>query len=650
MSWTARLDAFRERPGLLDAAGAALVATADPAGIEAVRDAADRAVDHRFTFFAHDEAVYDGPIDWALDPVGDMRWPRRPARSIDHRTAPGDPKWIWELHRLQHLPWLAQAWLHTGEHRYAEEALAQLDSWVVDNPPDVGIGWRGAFECGVRAVSVVTALQGLRTSPALTPERFGRAVRMLDAAARRCWRDRSLHSSANNHLVGELAGLVVVGTAFPELAEPGRRRRRALDELAREADRQILPDGAGCEQAVAYQVFTADLLAVVLVALRVARDDDPATDVLAAALRRSADHLVALVGDDDPVPRIGDDDEGHALRLDAGPLRTVRAHLAGVAALTGHAGAARSGRPDTTARWYALRAAGPTAPPSSGPPGNHHAPHGGLVVLRAGDRRLTIDVGPLGHGTLAAHGHADALGITLARGGREFIGDPGTASYYGHPAWRTAARGTASHATVTVDGTDQSVMGGPFLWTRHARVMVREVDLAAGVVDAQHDGYRRLDRPVTHRRRVVARPDDAVVLIVDLLVGEGPHEYRTAWPLPPDLPATPREDGIDIDTDALRIRHAATIPWSTTTVRGDEASGTGWWSTRLESREPSWLVGGVGTTRGLDGATTAIATLLAPGDAPDPGLPTLEVRGNHVEVTWQGTAGPRRESVDLDPA
>ena len=168
-----------------------------------------------------------------------------------------------ELNRLQHLPWLAQAWLLTGDERYGTEALDQLDAWITANPPGRGIAWRGAFEVGVRAISVLVALQGLADHPALTPERYARAVRMLAAGARRCWRDRSKHSSANNHLVGELAGLATVAILLPELAASARWERDAVAALAVEADRQILPDGVGAEQAVGYQVFTAELLAVV---------------------------------------------------------------------------------------------------------------------------------------------------------------------------------------------------------------------------------------------------------------------------------------------------------------------------------------------------------------------------------------------------
>uniref|UniRef100_UPI000AB1A115 heparinase II/III family protein n=1 Tax=Nocardia jejuensis TaxID=328049 RepID=UPI000AB1A115 len=172
-----------------------------------------------------------------------------------------------------------------------------------------------------------------------------------------------------------------------------------------------------------------------------------------------------------------------------------------------------------------------------------YAPDGGLVVLRENGRRVTMDVGPLGYLSIAAHGHADALAVTLAVDGSELICDPGTASYYGHPNRRAAHRSTRAHATVTVDGLDQSVMGGPFIWSEHARVRVRAVDLDRGVVDAEHDGYRRLADPVAHRRWLIAPPDEDLVLVVDMLAGTGIHSAQVSWPLHPALQVRPIGDG-----------------------------------------------------------------------------------------------------------
>ena len=97
---------------------------------------------------------------------------------------------------------------------------------------------------------VAVALQGLRDSQALTVHRFERVVRMLASSAARCWRDRSRFSSANNHLVGELAGLAVVALLLPDLRPAQRWLHNALSGLSEQATRQILPDGAGAEQAL----------------------------------------------------------------------------------------------------------------------------------------------------------------------------------------------------------------------------------------------------------------------------------------------------------------------------------------------------------------------------------------------------------------
>ena len=142
-------------------------------------------------FFGYPRVNVGARPDWNLDPFTEYRWPAVPANRIDPRMATSDPKWIWELNRLQHLPALAQAWLVTGESRYADGAFDHLDSWLEQNPPGTGIAWRGAFEAGIRAISVAVALQGLRDAPGMTVQRYRRTARLLDASARYCWRARS---------------------------------------------------------------------------------------------------------------------------------------------------------------------------------------------------------------------------------------------------------------------------------------------------------------------------------------------------------------------------------------------------------------------------------------------------------------------------
>ncbi|WP_205528423.1 heparinase II/III family protein [Desertimonas flava] len=587
--------------------------------------AADRILERRFSFFGYPEVRLAEPLNWNHDPVSDVTWPVRPASKIDHRTADGDVKWIWELNRLQHLPLLAEAWLFTGDDRYAEEVFAHLDSWMVQCPPGEGIAWRGAFEAGVRAISVAVALQGVLDSTALTLDRYRTVASMLAESARRCWEDRSRFSSANNHLIGEMAGLATIAMLFPDLPGAARGERRALRVLAAEADRQILPDGAGAEQAVGYQVFTVELMWTVMALLRRRGDNPPASMV--AAVERSRRYLAALIGEDDPAPRYGDDDEGFALRLGPEPVRTVGDHVSIVG------GDSKRATAVLTSAWLEMSIERPRAVA----PASLFAEHGGLVVLRSGRRRVTVDVGPLGYLSIAAHGHADALAVTLSVDGADLIGDPGAGSYYGHPTWRAANRGTRSHATVVVDGVDQSQIGGPFLWTHHANVRVRSVDLEAGIVDAEHDGYTRLSDPVIHRRWVVAAPHLKSVLVTDLLYGPGEHDVCVSWPLHPRLE---RDGGPSLDLAA-----AATVTTRSADVRGDTASDLGWWSERLEQREPSWLLGTIAS-----GALPMVfATVLTPRESTSAASVeelVVERDGSSISVRWRGPDGLVAVEID----
>src|SRR5688572_13445831 len=145
--------------------------------------------------------------------------------------------------------------------------------------------------------------------------------------------------------------------------------------------------------------------------------------------------------------------------------------------------------------------------------------------------RLLIDAGPLGYLTTAAHGHADALSFVLNIGDREILVDPGTYAYHTEPAWRQYFRGTLAHNTVGIDGQDQSVQAGNFMWAQHARARCLEFEPAAALQRfvGEHDGYRRLADPVTHRREIEFHPQGRLIEVADSLSCEGGHEARRAW-------------------------------------------------------------------------------------------------------------------------
>ena len=130
--------------------------------------------------------------------------------------------------------------------------------------------------------------------------------------------------------------------------------------------------------------------------------------------------------------------------------------------------------------------------------------------------------------------------------GTEVLVDPGTYCYHGEPQWRSYFRSTLAHNTIELDGTSQSVEGGPFMWSDHASTRV----LDASEEDpqywtARHSGYAHLDPGARHQRTVCLDRATRHLSVDDVVKSEGRHALRLLLHLGPDvtvdLPPDPAE-------------------------------------------------------------------------------------------------------------
>ena len=345
----------------------------------------------------------------------------------------------------------------------------------------------------------------------------------------------SSHSSANNHLIGELAGAYVAACTWPCWPETERWRRRAQSALREQADLQTHPDGVNREQAVSYQQFVMHFL--LIAGLAGQRTAEPFPDAYWAALQRMTSFVDALLDAGGNVPMIGDADDGIVFALApkqrVDPFREVLGlcgELFGDSRWRERTGAHRA-----TALWLCGHASTPVARSPDGPPPRQF-PEGGYYIL--GDRldepdeiRLIVDAGPLGYLSIAAHGHADCLALILSVAGKELLVDPGTYCYHTQREWRDYFRGTAAHNTVRVDGMDQSQIAGPFMWAQKAEASVEEFHCSASgdSLRAKHTGYMRLADPVTHVREVTFDKRARTIDIVDEIRCEGRHRVERFW-------------------------------------------------------------------------------------------------------------------------
>jgi hypothetical protein len=546
---------------------------------------------------------------WRLDPRTGASWPgaERYCFDIGYRLERGigDVKYVWEFGRMQFLPVLAADAALNGNAQSLAAVRCAVDSWYLHNPPFRGVHWAELLNVATRAISVLLAVSlcGERL-PGATIER---ARALLAAHARLLALFPSLHSSANNHLIAESAAEYLVALAMPQQPDAAQARGAARATLIAEADKQILADGWPAEQSPSYGAFSAEFL--LLSAWVGAAAGEPFREATLDRLDAFGEHLQWLANRHARVPALGDNDEGRVL--------THGAHESDYPMSVASAIAAMRGRPLRCARRPVaplrdLVFGVPEAARAPGP-GQRQFMQGGCSVdrRRLADRDcvLTFDHGALGYLSIAAHGHADALAITLDIDGQAALCDPGTYLYHSGAQWRDWFRGTRAHNTLCLGGSNQSRMAGPFNWTRKASAVLEAA--TPGPLwqwCASHDGYLQAFG-VRHQRCVSATEEG--YLVVDRLLGNGsPRDAEVVFQLGIGLQARRHGPAFYIygadGAALLRIRFDADGELSCR--RGGDIGQGGWVSPRFGVREPADRIAWVGPVP-ADGAAVHIQVL-----------------------------------------
>jgi hypothetical protein len=610
---------------------------------------AERIIEGRYTIFDLSDCDLGCPPHWNRDPLTGRTAPLQHAATLDYRDERivGNIKYLWEPSRHLHFPALAQAYALTGDQRYAAALRVQIESWIEQCPPELGAHWTSSLELAIRLINWSIAWQLIGgydsvlfsgTEGAAFRERWLQSVYLQTRAITR---KLSRFSSANNHLIGETAGVWIAAatwSGWPDMQRWGERCKAILQE---EFLKQNAPDGANREQAFSYQQFVLDFALLAGLAARAVRQDFSAE--YWTRMEAMIDFLACMMDVEGHMPMIGDADDGYVVRLQPDGERGARGSglgqekeaagsrlrlgsnsvralapshyhslIATGAVLFNRADLARkAGRFDDKSSWLLGRAGQQkfAALWSTAPiryTGTRAFAHAGYYLL--GDRyetpdevKMVVDAGPLGYLSIAAHGHADALSFVLSVGGEEVLVDPGTYAYHTAPQWRAYFRSTRAHNTVLVDARDQSDQSGNFMWSRHANARCSEFldELPVQRFVGEHDGYRALADPLTHRREIEYDARSRTFTIVDTLECKAQHTVRLHWHCAEQLQPLLTDKEVCLYTDGHRIRIvAARPPERVLSYRGGAAQEGGWVSRGFGRKEPATTVAWESTIEG----------------------------------------------------
>jgi hypothetical protein len=476
---------------------------------------ADEILAHRVPLLGFGSVDVGPDIDWRRDYIhGKTSAPGyfRFVKYLDFEAV-GDHKIVWELNRHQHLVLLAQAAEITGQAKYHDEIIRQLESWLEQNPYERGINWASALEVAFRTISWIWIFH-------ISGKRFTQEFRrrFLIALYRHgCFLEHNLsvYFSPNTHLLGEAVALHALGVLFPQFPKSQRWRSLGAEWTRKQMDFQVRPDGSHFEQSSYYQVYAADMFLFHLLL------DPDAPLAYKDRLGKMTDYIDSLLGPAREIPLFGDEDGGRFFHPYGRKTAYGRATLATASLLLDRDyGYDEADLFEQGVWWLSPRLLRVMSRESNHRRGKDGLfPDAGVSIAVRNEASIVFKWGGFGYGG-AGHSHADVLSITVRLGGEELLLDPGTYTYMASAADRDWFRSVSAHNTVRVDGMNQAAVENPFRWG--AKPKVTPVDAWTAI--AAYGG-------ITHRRQVNLSRAGLIVVIDEIACADtgGEHFIEQFW-------------------------------------------------------------------------------------------------------------------------
>ena len=424
-------------------------------------------------------------------------WPDKFSYSLEYKQRDdiGDARTNWELNRHFQLALLAKDYYASGDRKFLLQFENLFNDWNQKNPFLWGISWTSVMEVAIRCSNWCYAwcfLKKVGAPDKLLVQLQTGILNMTDYIAKHY----SRYSSANNHLIVEAYAIGQTGV----LCDYKPWIDLAVSILTRELSLQNYSDGVNKELSLHYQSFYMEAMGLMMRLLVKNQISIPKN--WKPMLKKMCSYVANCMGDYGEMVVFGDDDEGKILDLQGG-FNHYQYVLGLFSFLLDEQYVNLQKVSNENLNWLFTTEEHSMVLSKSlyQVPLDACYKCGGNTILRSQDHRILIgiDHAALGFGSIAAHGHADALSFQMYVSGRPVFIDPGTYIYHCDIRSRNAYRKTENHNTVCINGRDQSEMLGAFLWGKRAESQLMSYSNAQGKIEltASHNGYA----PARHVRK-----------------------------------------------------------------------------------------------------------------------------------------------------
>ncbi|HNX55830.1 MAG TPA: alginate lyase family protein [Prolixibacteraceae bacterium] len=482
-----------------------------------------------------------------------------------HNGPENDIEWAWALNRHYPTRDLIDAYMQSGNIKYAKYIDEFTKDWIICSWPYPAVKsttamWRG-LEVSFRVKTWARIFYDLWNTNQISP---ATKLLILSSLPDHAHYARNYHAQGN-WLTMEISGLATVASSWPEFKESKAWMDYAISTMTASLEEQVYPDGVQTELTSSYHYVA--LSNFKLFADICKKSNVSLPEYYTKTLEAMYNYLALTVRPDG----------NGLLNNDADQVYNRETIL-------------KSSTEYQRSDWQYIADNGKSGlKPDNGP--SYVFPYAGQLISRSDfgtDAQYSFfDMGPWGTG----HQHNDKLHLSVFAYGRDLLVDGGRFAYRGEVAdkFRKYATGSASHNVILVDGRGQAAgipkTDAPLNESTYS--ITSEYDYGSGTFDK----FSGVEGQFSHTRSMIYVRGKFWV-VADHLTTDRPRQIETLWHWHPlnkvklnmqsGVVSTSNEKG------NLQIIPVSIPELKLTVVKGQEKPEIqGWYSKEYNTYEPN---------------------------------------------------------------
>ena len=396
----------------------------------------------------HPETCYTYPLE---------HWTKVPLYSTDN----GDIKFVWEKSRFSYVfNFIRADQLQGTDH--SERIFADMQSWIVDNPINMGPHYVCSQEISIRVMNWIFALHYYSDSKHLTQEMFDLITSSIYHQVGHVRQNINFSRVAvkNNHAVSETLVLYLYGLFFPFLPQAQQWYAEGKRMFVKEVLDQIFDDGSDSQYSLNYLRVKLQLFTWAIFAAR--KNGDVLPEAFHQKVKKATQFLTMVTLSNGNAPLYGANDGSLYFKLNSSTFDDYRPQLLPLLSYYKLPIPFTVNALVSEDYWWFSGASQPLAPTvnSTGPQLISYPDSGFYGVRLSADSLLLVRLG--NHRFRPSHG--DNGHVDLWVDGVNLLRDSGTYKYLTAPHLNRYFTGVKGHNVVTVDEEDQMERGPNFIW------------------------------------------------------------------------------------------------------------------------------------------------------------------------------------------